>query len=299
MAFDNVRLPEDIERGARGGPAFRTSIVTLASGHEQRDGKWSQSKHSWDIGYGLLERDDGGISETYYFQIVEFFYARRGRLRGFRFKDWTDYQINDQEIATGDDSETQFQIVKRYSSGGITHERTIRKPVAGTVSATSVTDLSSGGSYAWELSGSGTDEYYLTANGGGQPPLSNQPSQLRKDGSNLPTGTVGSLSEDEWAWADNDSLGFNTIYVRVTGGTDPDALSPGAIEAFEPPSATSVNTNAGLITFDNAPPQDASVRVTCEFDVPVRFDVDQLEIEVELHNVAAVPNIPVVETRED
>ena len=41
MAFHEVRFPDDISRGARGGPERRTQIVELASGHEERNASWS------------------------------------------------------------------------------------------------------------------------------------------------------------------------------------------------------------------------------------------------------------------
>jgi hypothetical protein len=82
-------------------------------------------------------------------------------------------------------------------------------------------------SFQWTASGSGTDEYYLEASGGGDPSsIDNALSSvvsLYEGGTLMVKGTVGSLSTGEWSYADNDSLGYNTIYVRLTGGTaDPD-----------------------------------------------------------------------------
>ncbi len=37
MAFHEVRFPNDISRGARGGSERRTQIVELASGDEERN----------------------------------------------------------------------------------------------------------------------------------------------------------------------------------------------------------------------------------------------------------------------
>jgi hypothetical protein len=34
-----------------------------------------------------------------------------------------------------------------------------------------------------------------------------------------------------WAWGDYDSLGFDTVYVRLTGNGDPDAQADGYLEA--------------------------------------------------------------------
>ena len=37
MAFHEIRFPDDIAYGASGGPEFATTIVTMASGFEQRN----------------------------------------------------------------------------------------------------------------------------------------------------------------------------------------------------------------------------------------------------------------------
>ncbi|WP_417624772.1 TIGR02217 family protein [Paremcibacter congregatus] len=133
--FHEIRLPVDISFGASGGPQFMTSIVTLASGHEQRNREWQEARNLYDIGYGLRSEQD--LAE-----VIGFFRARAGRAYGFRYKDWLDFSsgtpgaavsANDQEIGTGDGATVGFQLVKKYDSGGEHHLRTITKPVAGTV----------------------------------------------------------------------------------------------------------------------------------------------------------------------
>ncbi|MCB1380854.1 MAG: DUF2460 domain-containing protein, partial [Alphaproteobacteria bacterium] len=44
MAFDEMRFPDNISRGARGGPERRTRIVELASGREERNSPWAGSR---------------------------------------------------------------------------------------------------------------------------------------------------------------------------------------------------------------------------------------------------------------
>jgi uncharacterized protein (TIGR02217 family) len=61
------------------------------------------------------------------------FRARKGKVYGFRFEDWTDYKAAGQRIGTGDGAIKSFQVVKRYPSGSVVEVRTITKPVAGTV----------------------------------------------------------------------------------------------------------------------------------------------------------------------
>lgn len=205
MAFHDVRLPDEIEKGAKGGPGFNTTVNQLFSGHEKRNVNWQDTRGSWNIGYGI-EYKDGGLDE-----LKAFFYTRRGKAHSFRFKDWSDYEIGDmeeetpQEIGTGDAAETEFQIEKRYSSGGYTFHREITKPVNG------------------------------------------------------------------------------TLRVFLSG-----------VEQF---SGWSANYATGIITFITAPGGSVSVSILCEFDVPVRFDTDKLDIDMEIYNAGSVPEIPIVEVR--
>ena len=135
MAFHEVRFPDNISRGARGGPERRTQVVELASGDEERNASWANSRRRYDVAYGIRRADDLAA-------VVAFFEARNGRLHGFRYKDWADYKsalpsqaitATDQQIGTGTGSQQTFQLAKRYASGAQTWVRTITKPVAGTV----------------------------------------------------------------------------------------------------------------------------------------------------------------------
>lgn len=133
--FHEVRFPLAIALGARGGPERRTEIVTTATGREERNARWSQSRRRFDAGYGV--RSIEGLAE-----IVAFFEERRGRLHGFRFRDrldWTSANKNapggplDQPIGTGDGLRAGFQLAKTYGVSFSPYERAITKPVEGTV----------------------------------------------------------------------------------------------------------------------------------------------------------------------
>ena len=119
MAFHEVRFPDDISRGARGGPERRTQVVELASGDEERNASWADSRRRYDAAYGIRRADDLAA-------VIAFFEARNGRLHGFRWKDWGDYRSGlpsapvtpiDQALGTGDGDTETFQLVKRYESG--------------------------------------------------------------------------------------------------------------------------------------------------------------------------------------
>jgi uncharacterized protein (TIGR02217 family) len=124
MAFDDVRLPEEVESGSVAYPRFQTTIVTLGRGAEQRNVDWAQQRMKFDISYGIS-------SEEEFMAVVNFFYARMGRARGFRFKDWTDYKVSNQYIGVGDGTRTKWQLFRRYSSGGVNYDRKIICPVSG------------------------------------------------------------------------------------------------------------------------------------------------------------------------
>ncbi|MCT8999722.1 DUF2460 domain-containing protein [Chelativorans intermedius] len=207
MAFHEVRFPDDISRGARGGPERRTQIVELASGDEERNASWANSRRRYDVAYGIRRADDLAT-------VVAFFEARNGRLYGFRFKDWADYKSclpsgtpapTDQLIGTGDGEATAFQLVKTYASGAQSWTRTIAKPVAGTV--------------------------------------------------------------------------------RV------------ALDGAEQLGGWSVDATTGVVTFDMAPAMGAAVTAGFEFDVPVRFDTDALDVTLDLERLGSITSIPLLEIR--
>jgi len=207
MAFHEVRFPDNISRGARGGPERRTQVVELASGDEERNASWANSRRRYDVAYGIRRADDLAA-------VVAFFEARNGRLYGFLYKDWADYKSStpsqaitptDQQIGTGTGSLTTFQLAKSYTSGVQTWTRTIVKPVAGSV--------------------------------------------------------------------------------RV------------ALNGVEQMSGWSVDTTTGIVSFTVAPGNAVIVRAGFEFDVPVRFDSDMLDVTLDLEQLGSITSIPLLEIR--
>jgi len=207
MPFHEVRFPDNISRGARGGPERRAQIVELASGAEERNASWVNSRRRYDVAYGIRRADDLAT-------VVAFFEARNGRLHGFRFKDWADFKSclpsqtpgpTNQPIGTGNGAATLFQLTKRYTSGAQSWSRAITKPVAGTV----------------------------TVALNGNPQAS--------------------------GWSDS--------------------------------------TATGLVTFTTAPAAGVAITAGFEFDVPVRFDTDALDVTLDLERLGSITSIPLVEIR--
>lgn len=193
MAFDNVRLPEDIERDSVSSPRFQTTVTTLGRGAEQRNVDWAQQRCKFDISYGIQYEDDVK-------KVVDFFYARLGMARGFRFKDWSDYKGENELLGIGDGTKTAFQLVRNYVSL-VTYVRKILCPVAGSVSVT-------------------------------------------VDGS---------------------------------------------------PALFGINNDTGVITLTAPAANGKEVRASFEFDVPVRFNSDELKLNIAIFNASAIDSIELVE----
>ena len=207
MAFHDVRFPDTISRGARGGPERRTQVVELASGDEERNASWANSRRRFDVAYGIRRADDLAA-------VVAFFEARNGRLHGFRFKDWGDHKscppsqaidASDQQIGTGTGAATTFALLKHYVSGAQFWTRAIAKPVAGSV-------------------------------------------RLALDG-----------------------------VAQMTGW--------------------SVDAATGRVSLNTAPGAGVAITAGYEFDVPVRFDTDTLDVTLDLERLGSITSIPLIEIR--
>ena len=59
-----------------------------------------------------------------------------------------------------------------------------------------------------------------------------------------------------------------------------------------------LDTTTGRVTFDSAPYYGADVTWTGEFDLPVRFDRDELDYEITTVNVISFPQLQIVELKQ-
>lgn len=212
MAFHNIRLDVDVEYGAIGGPKFNTTVWAASSGHEKRNINWSQVRAEYDIGYGLKTQQEID-------SIRDHFYARQGRAHSFPFRDWTDYKIPRQVIGVTDGVKADWQIFKRYSSGGENYDRIITKIVEDSETA--------------------------------------------------------SLTFKIWVNA-----------VQLSAGV-------GA-------SQYQINKNTGVVTLGSthASTEGNDIEVECEFNVPVRYDIDLFPVSIDEYNSFSVGSIPLLEVRD-
>jgi len=133
--FHEVLFPVSIALGATGGPQRYTEIISLGSGREVRNAKWSHSLRRYDAATGTKTFADLAA-------VIDFFEERRGRLCGFRWHDVLDDRscvlgntptAYDQVIGTGDANNVRFQLIKNYGEREHVYQRRITKPVEGSV----------------------------------------------------------------------------------------------------------------------------------------------------------------------
>lgn len=149
VGFHDVRFPPGIAYGSKSGFGFRTDVVRNPdSGAVFARSRRSAPQHFFEVGNELK-------SPEKFHELKEFYIARRGAAYGFRYFDWLDHATTpdgrwnysggitstDVEIGVGDGVTTEFDLVKKYDSGGITVERVIRCPIHGETMTGPLADL--------------------------------------------------------------------------------------------------------------------------------------------------------------
>jgi uncharacterized protein (TIGR02217 family) len=126
MIIDAVRMPVDVERGVRGGPQFSTIVNRTDGGSLVTNQNWSYPLYRGQVGYGIQSKDNLR-------DVIKFFYARRGRLRGFLFRDWSDYQFDGEALGTGNGATTDFSCIRYYDDSILPFTRPVKRPIESTL----------------------------------------------------------------------------------------------------------------------------------------------------------------------
>ena len=123
--FIEMRFPIDVSYGSFGGPEYNTEVLLTTNGCEYRGIKWNIPKMRFNIAPGI--KNDRQMSE-----IVSLFRVCKGRCIGFRYKDWSDYKVVQEQVKTV--NQNTLQLIKTYSvTPEILEQRIITKPVLNTV----------------------------------------------------------------------------------------------------------------------------------------------------------------------
>lgn len=273
MAFnETASLPDCIALGAAGGPMFSTDVIVVRAGFESRNANWSQSRRKFDISTGVKTKSD-------FQSVADLFHAVGGRLNGFRFKDWSDFEAT---VSTGALQSSIssvlygsagsgygtpiLQLTKKYTAGTSTHVREIRKPISATIYRNGVA----------AVNGGGPGEYSIDLTTGLVTFVADQTRAISSHTVGPHQFTLAS------AFSPNILVG-GQIYVSGVAGTAAtllNGLSHAITGVGGAVITTSTDTTGLTASGGNAffYPQSTDLMTwTGEFDVPVRFDSDELQ----------------------
>ena len=271
MPFDEIQFPPKISYGSKGGPEFLTDIVVLDSGHEARNVNWTLSRNKYDVAFGIRDMDDLAA-------LTEFFYARRGRAYGFRYKDWSDYSVLQEPVVqTG---EPTVQLIKTYTSGSRSYVRDVKKPVTG------VTMRVDGSPFASFVLDTTTGIVTLTAVSSASITAITQANP-----GVVTTGASHGFSNGDKIWIKN-VVGMVEVNNRLF------TISNVAATTFElDVNTTSFTAYSSGGTAEKHVQPSQAMDWTGDFDIPVRFDVDHLPTSLDDFSIGSAEGIILVEIR--
>lgn len=104
--------------GWEGGPQFRTNIVELQSGDEHRNAEWAEARHVYSAPFQNIGIDS-------FRALKRMFFACRGMLGAFRFRDELDHSAANEVFGAGDGTTALFQLRKISEVDGATYSRNV------------------------------------------------------------------------------------------------------------------------------------------------------------------------------
>jgi len=290
MAFiESPRFLDDPAYGLTGGPVYSTIVTRYGNGSEFRQANWLYPLHR----YTLAKVES---TEAIFDEVIAWFHAAQGRFNGFRLKDHADHKscaidgtvaASDQSLGTGDSSTVAFQLQKIYTKGGISQKRLIKKPVSGTariaVGGVELTQQWSVDTTTGIVTFSANKTESITGITKASQAVVTATNTLTADDTVYLSGIVGmtALNGNRYKVVSANASSF-TIDVNSTGfGT---YTSGGTYNTIPQGSA-------------GPPSSGEAITAGFEFDVPVRFDLDELPYTIMDAGIASVDTISLTEIR--
>ena len=291
MAFHDTRLPVDVERGALGGPGFKTTVTPLGSGKEQRNIDWARTRAEFDIGYGLMDQDSI-ILEATIDSLLAFFYTREGKAHTFRFKDWSDFKIGDWQNPTTDN--------QSVATGGTSITLT-----ASTISFTATDTISDSGNDLEKflaadyigISGSASNDgtFLISTTSAGTITV---PSGIVNEGAGASV-TITLLRETDLIFKrySDGGIDYDRPITHLVSGRVI-VLKDNVVQTES--THYTINLTTGIITWLAGfwPAVGVDIQVALEFDIPMRFDTDKLKLNLLMFRRGSWQNIPLVEEKQ-
>lgn len=116
-------------------PAYRTTVISAASGLTERNAHWTYPLHIYSC--PLNNRTQTEVED-----LLEYWHAAGGQANTFSLLDpgedrscalGDDVAQDDQTLGTAAASQTDFQLIKNYTRGGVTQVRKITRPIDSSV----------------------------------------------------------------------------------------------------------------------------------------------------------------------
>jgi uncharacterized protein (TIGR02217 family) len=124
MAFlETPALDYNITKGARSTVQFQRTKTYTKGGKLKQHFDWSTAKHALDLSYRLRPKAD-------YDELRDFFYVvMAGAYEGFRARDWSNYQLTQENSSLSLISGSDYQINRLHSVGAVQYLHPIKKPI--------------------------------------------------------------------------------------------------------------------------------------------------------------------------
>lgn len=113
MAFIDARMNDVVAYGFEGGPEYLTNEVMLENGLRYADSARMYPTHKYNAQLDNLDDDRLKV-------VLNMIHACRGKLHNFMFKDWNDYQAENEPLVMPDDyvgtkKELQLYVVYNFA----------------------------------------------------------------------------------------------------------------------------------------------------------------------------------------
>lgn len=271
--------------GASGGPEFKTEVVQLNSGWEQRNPNWNEARSRYTIALPLQAADLA--------TLIAWFRSVRGRAHGFRLRDWTDYQcdVTTGRVGAGVGSGLPtYQLFKHYTAGSLSSDRTISKPQY-------LAAIALYRNAVLQTAGAGAGNYALDTTTG----VVTFVADLSQ---NVTAVTINANPVITLAAALTGLIAGSKLYLTGLGGSVSGVLNGLAhsilsVSGAQYTIATStlgLAYSSGGIGRKYAQATDA-LTWAGQFDVPVRFDTDYADLQIEGPNFNRGQSLTLVEIR--
>lgn len=256
-SFIDMSFPKDISYGSIGGPEYFTDVVITANGKEQRNINWSNARRKFNVSHGVKNKDQ-------FLELSSFFHNCKGKAIGFRFRDWGDFTLYNEFVGIYN-NESDFRIKDKELKENIIQENT-QFQIFKTYNNITL------------------DGVIIKTN---RIITKIVPGTIKLD---IKDHVVNEADKDTENKIKNKVLDLNIYEI-------PDYTVIKNTSNFKRKIDAYVYCNIGIIILKKPLPYGKKLTVSCEFDIPARFDTDHLPAEFVGAGLYSINDIPIIELK--